>query len=383
VYPITTHPPFTHCSNIIIDNLQSLAALPQNTTPPSQLTDIIIYLLLFALGLLISSSFGGLETACYTLSRLRLFLRRHQGDTSALLLHNELRNMPRLITTLLIGNNLGNYLCTFALTAVLSTILHLTDTASIAIQALLLTPFLFLVAETIPKEFCRTRAESITYPAARFLVISRTLFTVAGLLPLITLIGNALVHLFRTDESQAVLSARLRMAGTLHEGVGSGLISPRQMNMVERFLEAEVIPARKLMTPWKKVITITTTETPDHFLMRIKSHHHATYPLVDKKTNQVIGTITTLTLIHLSESDKQIPLEKLNIHQPLTVIEPDTPLPSAIKIMRTAKTNLALITLPTKYTSPKNTSSTPNKPLGIITKKDLLEPLITPRTTTQ
>ena len=372
MYPIPTHLHLTHYNNIIIENLQSLAALPQNTTPPAQLADIIIYLLLFALGLLISSSFGGLETACYTLSRLRLFLRRHQGDTSALLLHNELRNMPRLITTLLIGNNLGNYLCTFALTAVLSTILHLTDTASIAIQALLLTPFLFLVAETIPKEFCRTRAESITYPAARFLVISRTIFTITGLLPLVTLLGNALVHLFRTDESQAVLSARLRMAGTLHEGVGSGLISPRQMNMVERFLEAETVPARKLMTPWKKVITITSTETPNDFLMRIKSHHHATYPLVNKKTGRVIGTITTLDLIHLSESDKQLPFEKLSIHQPATTIKPDTPLPGAIKIMRTAETNLAIITSP----------PSPEKPLGIITKKDLLEPLITPRNTT-
>ena len=214
----------------------SLSAMPAPTVTSSNASAFLVFVALFVLGALISSAFGGLETACYSLSRLRLFLREHEGDHRAVTLHRELRNMPRLITTLLIGNNLGNYLCSFALTAILSNILHLSDPASIAFQALLLTPFLFLFGETIPKELCRTRAESIIYPAAPILRFVRALFSITGLIPLVSLFSNAIVHLFRTSDSQSVISARLRMSGTLHEGVGSGLISLRQMNMVERFL---------------------------------------------------------------------------------------------------------------------------------------------------
>ncbi len=329
---------------------------------PTQL--LFIYLALFILGMFGSALFSGLETASYTLSRLRLFIRASANDPRAQIIRHETENMPRLISSLLIGNNIANYLLSFAVTAILSQILMLSEFTSIALQALILTPFLFLFVETLPKEFFRSRADRIIYPLAPLLRIIRIIFTALGLLPLIQLTNRFILRLAKNpDDNQQFLSARARMATQLHEGVGQGIISTHQIDIVERSLNARNLTVNQIMTPWQLTKKLSTQTTHHDIQNQQNELPHSRYPVIQDSTGNIQGIVTLLdALLETADENNATTTIEKAIH-PVTYLNETDTVPNALNTLRQSGAWLAII-------------GTPQKPQGIVTRKDLLDPLL-------
>ncbi len=120
--------------------------------------EILGFGVLALVGLLLSALFSGLETGLYTLNPVRLTVRAAHGDPSAVRLRQELARQNRMLSTLLIGTNAASYLCSYAL-AVLLHGAGLKDWALIGWEAVILTPLLFVFAETLPKDLFRTHTD--------------------------------------------------------------------------------------------------------------------------------------------------------------------------------------------------------------------------------
>ena len=82
-------------------------------------THELIWLLVAFTGLLLSALCSGLEIGLYTINRVRLAVRSGRGDRRAVRLDRELRDPGRSLTTLLIGNNIANYLGSLGIMALL------------------------------------------------------------------------------------------------------------------------------------------------------------------------------------------------------------------------------------------------------------------------
>lgn len=124
------------------------------TTP-----ELIIWIILALIGILGSAFCSGLEVGLYSVSRV-LIRVRSVDQPRAQSLHKQLEKPAPLLTTLLVYNNIFNYLATLAFTALLSAT-DLSETLIIIIQAIVLTPILLIFAESIPKELFRSRANSL------------------------------------------------------------------------------------------------------------------------------------------------------------------------------------------------------------------------------
>ncbi len=110
---------------------------------------IVGYGVLSLVGVVLSALFSGLETGLYTLNRVRLLVRAGRRDRSAMRLHGELEHPNRLHTTLLLGNNIANYLGTFGVAAILNQ-LGFNALLSVVINAAILIPIIFVLGETLP-----------------------------------------------------------------------------------------------------------------------------------------------------------------------------------------------------------------------------------------
>src|SRR5260370_37128725 len=66
----------------------------------------LLYLLLLVLSLLLSAFFAGSETALVSLGRIDLARLRESGDPRAAIIRNLKAHTPRLLATILIGQNL-------------------------------------------------------------------------------------------------------------------------------------------------------------------------------------------------------------------------------------------------------------------------------------
>lgn len=317
----------------------------------------LVYLLLLAVGLGGSAVFSGLETAIYSMSRLRLIVRQSRGEPLASLLRDEIADSQRTISTLLISNNISNFAVTFAVTAILTRLMGWSEQRCIVAQALLLTPLLFIFGETIPKEVARSRADVVVYPLAPLLRLVRRVYLVTGVLWFFQASGRRLSNLLGGSMAGAVLSARARIAALIEEGVGHGTLSTRQTDIVDRALALRDMTVRQRMVPWRSVQTIRAREDVDSLRARHASLAYARYPVMGEG-GEVIGVLDLMDLIAAGPA-----AQAGAVARPAPLLDESLDARSAVAALRRAGAVMGIV-------------GRADRPLGIVTLRGLVEPLI-------
>ncbi|MCE9618669.1 MAG: CNNM domain-containing protein [Planctomycetes bacterium] len=247
-------------------------------------------LLLAALGL--SAMFAGIETGIYTLNRVRLALEVGRARLAAMRLLEEIRFPNRLLATLLIGNACAHDLGSMAIAHMLE-VMGISPLAGIAINACILLPLIFVFGETLPKELFRVHTDRWTYSCVGFLRVFRVLFSVIGLVPLITWLGSLIVHRAGLGGS-VTLDARQRFLELFRES--SDAIGERQVAMADRVMQLGGLTLSDVMTPWKEAAVLHEAATPAETRALLRNSKHSTYPLVDR-SNRCVGVISAMDVL--------------------------------------------------------------------------------------
>lgn len=119
---------------------------------------------LLILFILFSSYFSGIEIAVYCINRVRLQYKVERGIRSARTIRRLLDDPQALISTILIGNNIVNYLASATFTVIVSQ--YLTQTNPELIATLILAPIMLVFAEVLPKDICQRKADTFLYTAS-------------------------------------------------------------------------------------------------------------------------------------------------------------------------------------------------------------------------
>lgn len=318
-------------------------------------TGLIIAILVTFTGLGLSALFSGLETGMYTLNRVRLAVRAGSGDRAAQLLRSELTNSNRLLSTLLISNNMANYMGSYGVAMLLAGF-GLTVGQTVIVNAAILVPVLFVFGETLPKDLFRTHTDAWSYQWAWFLRGCRFILTWTGLLPIVQLFSAALARLLHTESTTAT-AARQRISTLIKEGVGAGVLTEMQTTLVDRALALRDLRVASVMQPWQHVETLNAERHPGDRLRRLQFHVPRRLPVVGARGN-VIGIVDILDVV----LDPDRPLRELA--QPTITLRANSTLPDALRALRAAKRNVAIVT-----------DARTSAPIGLVTTKDLVQPL--------
>ncbi len=106
---------------------------------------------LFPVGLRLSAFFSGSETGFYRVSIPRLTIDAQAGDPVAQRLLWFARNPASFLSTTLVGNNLANYLTSFAVS--MSVVRLIDGPADLweVLATILISPVVYLFGELLPK----------------------------------------------------------------------------------------------------------------------------------------------------------------------------------------------------------------------------------------
>lgn len=318
-------------------------------------SDLVIYGLLIGFGLLLSALFSGLETGVYTLNRVRLIVRADRGERAARRLLAEMNEPDRLLSTLLIGNNMANYLGTFGVAAILDR-LEFSPLRAIAINVSLLVPVLFLFGETLPKDLFRTHTDRWTYFWSLFLTGSRRLFTWVGLIGIVRWFGSLVVRLVGGEPS-SLPSARQRISRLIWEGVGVGFLSESQTTLAERALGMRRRTVATEMVPWPHVVTLPVGAEGAERERLMRRGDFTRFPVVGPE-GRVVGILSALdALVDPERATADLMTEPLSF-------EAMTSLREALRTMRLQRKPMAIAV-----------DARSGRPQGLVTLKDLVEPI--------
>ncbi len=312
---------------------------------------------LMLLGFAGSALFSGMEIGCYRLNRVRLYVRSARKERSAVILDRLIHQPTTLLGTLLVGNNIANYLGTAALGIIMGS-LALSPWQVIVANTLVVSTLLLIFGETLPKDFFATHADRFMYPLARVLRLMRWVFTATLILPAVVFVSRVAVRLIASDQAR-IVSPRLRVVEMVRHGAGQGLISDEQSAMAQRAFAMSNRKVEDEATPWAEVQTIRADQDITALTALARRSKHSRFPVVDGK-GKIIGTIDVIDALADGEpGDRRV----REVMRPAVSVAANRTVRYALTQLQKEHIGLAIITGPS------------SRPIGVVTVKDLVEPL--------
>ncbi len=313
---------------------------------------LILFCLLAVCGLIGSAFYSGMETGLYTINRVRLTVRSGHGDAKAQWLQKLIRKPATMLTVLLLGNNIANYVSSFGIAGLLDAA-GISPIGAIAINAGALIPLLFVFGEVLPKDLFRTQTDRWSYSCAGGLRWTARLLTIVGLLPVI----SAGVRLAAGGaRSTSLITPRQRLGQLFKEGMGAGVLSESQSVLLDRALTMRNLAVTGEMVPWSQVRCINADLTGSIRLDTIRGHHYTQLPVIEQD-GAVIGVLSVLDALLDPEQSTRTLL------QPAVQLPGNTSISQAMEQLRTHQRSMAIVI------------DERDRPMGIVTIKDLAEVL--------
>lgn len=255
------------------------------------MNDAPVSLLFLALGLLLvcSAFFSSSETGMLSLNRYRLKHLANEGHRSARLARHLLDTPERLISVILIGNNLVNIAAATLATLIAQRLFPDRQEIAITVGSLVLTLLILVFAEVTPKTLAQRHPERIAFPASYPLRGLSTLLAPA--VWFVNSIVKALFWLMRvgshSSNNEALSSEELK---TLVNESSETLPEQRQ-SMLLGILELENVTVDDIMVPRNEVAGINIEDTVEEIADKIRKLAYTRFPLFKGELDKVIGIL--------------------------------------------------------------------------------------------
>lgn len=314
--------------------------------------------------LVLSAVYSGLETGIYRLSRLRLRLRTARGRLPFALLSRAMRDSGGLLLSLLVANNLMNYLATSSVTYLFLSVAA--EGRAELLATLLTAPLLFVFGESLPKNIFLYRADALTGLLGPLLFVTHRILTWSGVVPLLKVISNLVARLVGSPLSSRDMIASSRshqVRAILRDTREEGLLSPVQTELIDRIADIPGLRLSAVMVPLGRVQSVPVQSDRKALMTELK-RHGLTRLLVWRDTpGNVVGFINIYEVLGTDGGFENLePFLK-----PIRRLDADTTIIDAVDTMRREQRKIVLVT---RRRTRRET------PLGIVTMKDLVEELV-------
>ncbi|QDV66908.1 hypothetical protein Poly24_05970 [Rosistilla carotiformis] len=251
---------------------------------------MIAFLLLFAFGISLSAFFSGSETGLYRVPRVRLVLDAMSGRLiSRGLLW--LANHPTVfVATVLVGNNIANYLTSFSVVMAISLVISNNQSAAELLGTVMVTPVVFVFGELLPKYLFFNAPHRMLGFSGPLLVLATILFLpITGLL---VLVNNLLSAFSGPTPFQSRLSmARGELQQMLRHGHTIGLLKPSQQRTAQNMWQVGERPAKAFAVPPDRLARIPGTATPEEAITAARRQGHPLILVEHPKTRRTTGYV--------------------------------------------------------------------------------------------
>ncbi len=257
---------------------------------PSDVYQIIVLVVL----LILSGVFSSAETALTTMNKIRIRSLAEDGNKKAQNLLKITEDTGKLLTAILIGNNIVN----LSASALTSTLAYSISGGGqlVAAGTGILTLLILIFGEITPKTLATLHAESLalfySQPIGLFMkVMTPVIFIINGL-------AHGVLLLLRVDASarlESLTESELRtIVNASHE---DGILEDEEKEMIHNVFDLGDAKAKDVMVPRVRV-TFANVESTYHELLDIfREDKFTRLPVYAETTDDVIGTINMKDLL--------------------------------------------------------------------------------------
>jgi Mg2+/Co2+ transporter CorB len=255
---------------------------------------------LTALGvlLLLSAFFSIAETAMMAINRLRLRHLVRQGNPAARRTQTLLDRTDRLLSVILIGNNLANTAAT-ALVAALSIYDLGAHQWGLAAATVLIAFLILVFSEITPKIIGATYPEPIALASS--LILRPVLWVATPLVWFVNLFVQVILRVLRVPHSQGGAERQRVTPEELRTLVleGSSFIPVKHRSMLLNLFDLEALSVDDVMTPRASIEGIDLEQAFEVILEQLTTCYHNKLPVFEGDISRVVGILHIRKLLPL------------------------------------------------------------------------------------
>lgn len=320
-------------------------------------TTDIIFLVIVLVCILLSGYFSATETAFTAINKIRLRAKADDGDKGAKRVLKLADNYDRLLTTILIGNNVVNILASSLFTLLLIALIPRNEGLATTLSTVILTVVILIFGEITPKVLAKEFPEGFARFSAPIINVLMWI-----LFPFTFIFGlwkKLLLKIFKHKEDNAITDDELKIM--VEEAEQEGGINAQESDLIRSAIEFNDLEAKDILVPRVDVVSVdcnTSIEEVDKIFMETR---YSRLPVYKDSIDNIIGILHEKDFIK-QRGEKGFKLEK--VAKPAIFVVSTTKISAVLQQLQKSKSHMAVV------------SGEFGDTVGIITMEDILEELV-------
>ena len=246
---------------------------------------------------ILSSFFSSAETAFSTVNRVRMRALEEEGSRRAAKVNKILENYSKMLSAILIGNNIVNLSASS-----LATTLAMRISLPVGVATGILTIVVLLCGEIVPKTWAMLSSEKISLAYSGIILGLMHLLT--PVIFVVDKMSNGILRLLRIDPSKKITTmteAELRTyVDVSHE---DGVIETEEKEMIYNVFDFSDALAKDIMIPRINMVTVDINATYQEVLAVFRESMYTRLPVYEDDMDNIIGLINIKDFILTADSD--------------------------------------------------------------------------------
>lgn len=267
----------------------------------SQVIKIVVIVIL----ILLSAFFSSAETALSTIGEIKVRSLVEEKRKGAVILQKVIEKYSKMISAILIGNNIVN-IAVSSLVTILT--MEIWGNAYVSIGTGILTLVILLFGEIIPKNAAKIKADVLALIYAP--IIYGLMWVLTPVIKIVDTFAKAIMFCLRIDpnEKSAITEAELRTyVDASHE---DGVIEKEEKYMINNVFDFSDSVAKDIMVPRIDMVCVEESAKYDEVLEVFKQHMYTRIPVYREEPDNVIGIINVKDFI-LVEDKRQFSISDI------------------------------------------------------------------------
>ena len=258
-------------------------------------TGVIQLIVIFVL-IGLSAFFSSAETAFTTVNRVRMKTLADEGNSRAAAALTVLDHYSKMLSTILIGNNIVN-LSASSLTTILAT--KAFGSYAVGIATGILTLVILIFGEIIPKNTAMIYSDKTSLIYAKIILFLMKIFT-----PVVIIIDklsagiSKLLHIDMSKKESLMTENELKTyVDVSHE---DGVIESEEREMIYNVFDFSDAVAKDIMIPRIDMVSVSLDAGYDDVLDVFKQYMYTRLPVYDEDKDNIVGLINIKDFILVS-----------------------------------------------------------------------------------
>ncbi|WP_296647063.1 HlyC/CorC family transporter [Romboutsia sp. 13368] len=268
-------------------------------------TSILIQTITLVILLLASGFFSASETSLMSLSKIRIRHMQEEGVKGAKLVASLIEDSNKLLSSILIGNNVVNIAATSIST---SLFISLIGPQGVPVATAVMTVLVLLFGEITPKTIAANNSEKVAiFVSKPIKVIIFILRPIVWIFNLVTNIIFKLLGIKDKGNQPYITEEELKtMVNVSHE---EGVLEIEERQIINNVFQFGDMQAKEAMVQRLDMIAINSEDKYEEIIDMFKNEKFSRMPVYNESIDDIIGILNIKDIIFLSDEE----IEKFDI----------------------------------------------------------------------